>query len=152
MPPKSDPSKSEENSSLHLAKGSAKENLSSESIGSGAVSMKNPSSVSIEIILQQILGEIGTLKAGFTQLDSKIEAVAQQQMESKVEEKLQSISTEQSPSHPTFESRNRHSMGSFNSLNSTQELVLRKNSFRLDKPKFEAPKDSLLDGALDEIF
>jgi len=151
MPPKSDPSKQEENSSLPLAKGSAKENPNLESIGSGAVSKTNPSPVSIENILQQILGEIGTLKAGFTQLDSKIEAVAQQQMESKAEEKMQpSFFPEQSPLHPTFESRNRQSMGSFNSLNSTQELVLRKNSFRLDKPKFEAPKDPLLDGALDD--
>jgi hypothetical protein len=43
-------------------------------------------------------------------------------------------------------------LGSYHSsaTASSQELTIRKSSFRLEQPKFEAPKDSKIDGALDE--
>ena len=46
----------------------------------------------------------------------------------------------------------RQSLGSYHSsaTASSQELTIRKSSFRLEKPKFEAPKDSKIDGSLDE--
>ena len=52
--------------------------------------------------------------------------------------------------HTPFESRNhRQSLGS-NATSSSQELTIRKSSFRLEKPKFENPKDSKIGGALNE--
>jgi hypothetical protein len=46
----------------------------------------------------------------------------------------------------------RQSLGSYHSSSSSssQELTIRKSSFRLEKPKFEAPKDPKIDGSLDE--
>ena len=50
------------------------------------------------------------------------------------------------------EPNHRQSLGSFHSSNtvSSQEVVVKKNSFRLDKPKYDAPKDTSIDGALDD--
>lgn len=58
-------------------------------------------------------------------------------------------------SPPEFNSRrfeqrpNRQSLGSFRSEDS-QDVVVRKSSFRLDKPKFEYPLDTKNDGAFDD--
>jgi hypothetical protein len=103
----------------------------------------------VTAFLGEILKEFRELKEHYSHLDSKIEAVTLERMHSP----LQNSFSEQSPMHPSFrEPNHRQSLGSFHSSNtvSSQEVVVKKNSFRLDKPKYDAPKDTSIDGALDD--
>jgi len=90
----------------------------------------------------------------FTKLDSKLDA-AMSRFEAQSFSELESLrSPALNQEVPDGRSRiaARQSLGSYHSSasSSSQELTIRKSSFRLEKPKFEAPKDSKIDGALDE--
>jgi hypothetical protein len=79
----------------------------------------------------------------FTKLESKIES----HFEAK------SLSAFENLKSPDFDPRaQRQSLGSFHSSStlSPPQLTLNKNPFRLEKPKFENPKDASVDGALDD--
>jgi hypothetical protein len=81
----------------------------------------------------------------FTKLESRIE--------SKFEAKsLSDYSNLKSPEFAFDPRAQRQSLGSFQSSAtfSPHQLTVNKNPFRLEKPKFEIPKDALIDGALDE--
>ena len=76
-------------------------------------------------------------------------------LESRIESKFEakSLSEFEHLKSPEFDPRNqRQSLGSFHSSSTTshQQLTVNKNPFRLEKPKFEYPKDALIDGVLDE--
>jgi hypothetical protein len=121
----------------------------SDSILAPQVEISPPNDTAVTECLGEILREIRELKVHYSHLDSKIEAVTLERMHSP----LQNPFSEQSPMHPSFrEPNHRQSLGSFHSSNtvSSQEVVVKKNSFRLDKPKYDAPKDTSIDGALDD--
>ena len=123
------PSSSSESSASHLSPSHQSGNVSSS-----------------DAVLSEILKELRELRMGYQHLDSKIEAVSLE-----MQSPLPKFTSDQSPLQSSFrEPNHRQSLGSYHSTNSlsSQELVVRKNSFRLDKPKYEAPKDTSIDGAL----
>jgi len=93
---------------------------------------------SSDAVLSEILKELRELKMGYQQLDSKIEAVSLE-----MQSPLPKFTSDHRP--------HRQSLGSLRSDDS-QDVVVRnvKSSFRLDKPKFEYPTGSEMDGAFDE--
>ena len=92
---------------------------------------ENHPKISIEETLLHVLQKI-------SELDSKFEA-----------QSLGEFQTFRSPTAGHDLRPNRYSLGSLRSTPS-QELTVRKSSFRLDKPKFEPPKDPKIDGSTDE--
>jgi hypothetical protein len=88
----------------------------------------------------------------FTKLDTKLDS-AMSLFEARSFSDLESLKSPAPDASHDGRSRiaARQSLGSYHSsASSSQELTIRKSSFRLEKPKFEAPKDSKIDGALDE--
>jgi hypothetical protein len=76
-------------------------------------------------------------------------------LEARIESKFEAKSSSDygNSRSPEFDSRTqRQSLGSFQSSATfpPHHLTVNKNPFRLEKPKFETPKDALIDGALDE--
>ena len=125
------PSSSSESSASHLSPSHQSGNVSSS-----------------DAVLSEILKELRELRMGYQHLDSKIEAVSLE-----MQSPLPKFTSDQSPLQSSFrEPNHRQSLGSFHSSNtvSSQEVVVKKNSFRLDKPKYDAPKDTSIDGALDD--
>ena len=111
----------------------------------------NPSEAALVKLIMKIEDRFSKLDSKLDAAMSKYEAHSLSDLES-----LRSPALEQDASHDrrsSFDPRNaRQSLGSYHSSGtaSSQELTIRKSSFRLEKPKFEAPKDSKIDGSLDE--
>jgi hypothetical protein len=151
MPPKSEPAassaaKAPESSDSKAPKAPAPTATAASTPVSDSSPVPPPSnSPQSEAILIEILREIRGVKENYSHLDSRIEAVSHQMHQS-----VQNAFPDQSPMSSSFrEPHNRQSLGSYHS-SASQELTIRKSSFRLEKPKFEAPKDTKLDGSLDE--
>ena len=104
--------------------------------------------------LEPELKDLSPSEAAFMKFCLKIEDRFKK-LESRIESKFEakSLSEFEHLKSPEFDPRiQRQSLGSFHSSSTTsrQQLTVNKNPFRLEKPKFENPKDALIDGALDE--
>jgi hypothetical protein len=128
----------------------------SQSVSAGAASDKSQETekLAIETMLQRALQPIfEAVQQKLALLESKLEAKALSDFQNlrtpNLDHDFDSRSRPRAE-HTPFESRNhRQSLGS-NSTSTSQELTIRKSSFRLEKPKFEFPKDAKIDGSLDE--
>ena len=126
MPPKVDPV------SGSSAASNSEDGKSGSQASSNSPADMRDSASKIEDLLQHVFHKLA-------ELDSKIEAKSLVEFEA-----LRSPTGDHD-----FSRSNRQSFGSLRSA-SSQELVVRKSSFRLEKPKFEPPKDPRSDGSNDE--
>ena len=98
-------------------------------------------------VLHKILGAIVEMKSEFShnfgKLDSKFEATALGEFD-----RIRSPEFHAESNESGFRSH-RQSLGSYHS-SSSQGSQVGKSSFRLEKPKYEYPKDPKVDGATDE--
>ena len=125
----------------------------SQSDSAGAVADKSQRDEKLDIeamfqrALQPFFEAIQPLVQKVALLESKLEAKAFSDFENlrtpNLDHDFDSRSRPRAE-HTPFESRNaRQSLGSYhsNSTSASQELTIRKSSFRLEKPKYEFPKD-----------